>query len=59
MKIIQSDNSKELTLKVLMYLAHCQERGFLPTSLTFCEDSNYLYSLKIVTKEAEYEPVSI
>lgn len=55
---IQANNSRELTIKVLMYLSKCEEQGINPTSISFYDDSNYLYSVKIGTREVNYEPTA-
>lgn len=54
-KQITADNSKELTLKVLMYLARCQEQGISPQSIALHTDTDSLYSVKIITKEVSHE----
>lgn len=55
---IQADSPRELTIKVLMYLARCQEQVLSPTSISFYDDSNYLYSVQIGTREVKHEPAT-
>lgn len=52
---IQADSSRDLTIKVLMYLSRCQEQGLSPTSIKYTTDNDYPYSVTIVTKEVQHD----
>ena len=50
-KQFKSNNSRELTLQVLAYLASIQKQGLMATSIRSLKDERYLYTYEIISKK--------
>lgn len=50
-KQFKSNNSRELTLQVLEYLASIQKQGLMATNIRSLKDECYLYTFEIISKK--------
>ena len=50
-KKFKSNNSRELTLQVLVYLASIQKQGLMATDIRSLKDERYLYTYEIISKK--------
>lgn len=46
-EIIKANNSRELTLKVLLHIAGMREKGFMLTNIQRVSDKGYLYAYEM------------
>ena len=51
LKQFKSNNSRELTLQVLAYLASIQKQGLMATNIRSLKDERYLYTYEIISKK--------
>ena len=50
-KQFKSNNSRELTLQVLAYLASIKKQGLTATNIRSLKDERYLYTYEIMSKK--------
>lgn len=51
LKQFKSNNSRDLTLQVLVYLASIQKQGLMATNIRRLKDDRYLYTYEIISKK--------
>ena len=49
-KQFKSNDSRELTLQILVYLASIQKKGLIPTDIKRLDDDRYLYAYEVRSK---------